>query len=133
MGVFKFVANCTRFHCQPPPAANMPSGSGPMEQKPGQPMMVAQQQPMLDARTVAISPDLPATPTNVTCPSCNQVVQTQVKHEIGLGGKIIVGVFCFPVPCWGFNCLPCCCQACQDAHHSCPRCNNQIGTKKFIM
>jgi len=82
--------------------------------------------------TVVVSgqPQLSFEPTVVTCPHCQQNVQTQVNYETGLitwlscGGLVLLG-------CWLGCCfIPMCVNELKDAQHSCPSCHKIIGLRK---
>jgi len=84
------------------------------------------------ATTVVVgvgTPQLGFEPTVVTCPHCQQSVQTLVNYDAGLLTYLAVGA-CLLFGCWAGCCLiPCCVNNCQDARHSCPSCKKVIGTK----
>jgi len=128
---------------QPIPVAMPVPQQSPMVAKYAQPMLVPQpamqQQGQMNAQMVpAQTMVLPAQAVQCTCPNCHQVVQSAVTYEMGTGSWLIVFGLCF-FGCFvaGFGAilglLPCCVNDCQDAHHHCPRCNAQIGTKKFLI
>merc|ERR1711931_540158 len=89
-------------------------------------------QPVPVVQVVQAQPVLSFDPSMVTCPFCQQNVQTQVNYETGLltylaaGGLLLFG-------CWLGCCLiPCCINDCKDAQHTCPSCHKIIGIKKRI-
>ncbi|EER09948.1 lipopolysaccharide-induced transcription factor regulating tumor necrosis factor alpha, putative [Perkinsus marinus ATCC 50983] len=69
-------------------------------------------------------------PTTITCPYCKATTTTNVEHKVSAGSWICVAILalvCFPLA-W----LPCCCDSCQQADHSCANCNRKVGEKVFI-
>merc|ERR1719162_1225501 len=74
-------------------------------------------------------------PMSMNCPHCKQPCVTNVRHQMGTGGWLVCRGGCF---CTGgtMGCcalLPCCVKDFQDATHSCNKCNQFVGTKKFLM
>jgi LITAF-like zinc ribbon domain len=114
-----------------------------------QPLPVAVAQPVniVQATTATAPPPTAATPvpptaprlpyrfrrssTPITCPHCQQQVQTQVNHEItGLtmlwGFLICLVSSLFLLCCLGL--LPCMMPQFQETKHTCPNCHREVAT-----
>jgi len=124
-----------------PMAMAVPQQSAMMAPQYAQPMSVPMAQPVVQQQgqmNAQVMPAqmmmLPNQTVRCTCPNCHQVVQSAVTHEIGAGGWVMCAGGCFFTSgvCFCLYLLPCCMSELQDAHHRCPQCNAQIGTKKFL-
>jgi len=72
-----------------------------------------------------------AGPVQGVCPACKQQVVTIVSHEFGSGSLATsCCLCCFCAMIGGL--IPCCISDCQDAHHRCPKCQKEVGVKKFL-
>ncbi|XP_035670147.1 lipopolysaccharide-induced tumor necrosis factor-alpha factor homolog [Branchiostoma floridae] len=71
----------------------------------------------------------------MTCPTCQQNIQTTVEYEIGLFTWLMVGGVCLfgcAIPLVWLGCcfIPLCIKDLKDAKHTCPNCNTHLGTYK---
>ena len=66
--------------------------------------------------------DLPLTPTNVHCPSCNRVQTTKVELQNGLMTYAVAGGICLIGCVFGCCLIPFCIDELKDAHHTCSVC-----------
>merc|ERR1719353_2354431 len=119
-----------------------------------QPVVVQQQQPVVVQQTPvvvmqqpAVVVQKPATTTTVsttvtrstvqaparfgepsvymTCPHCQQNVNTVTTYKMGgLGWIIVLVMFFFGF--WLCMCIPCCVPSLQDVDHTCPNCNARV-------
>lgn len=94
----------------PPPQGGYPPPQGGYP--PQQPPMVVVQNVVFDRH-----------PVQITCSNCHQLVQTNIVYEVGLGT-------------WLIGCFVCICafcvDACKDAVHMCPNCQQVLGKKALI-
>ncbi|XP_067115216.1 lipopolysaccharide-induced tumor necrosis factor-alpha factor homolog [Osmerus mordax] len=75
---------------------------------------------------------LSSSPVQVTCPSCQQVVISQVDYSAGL----LTYLFCGGLFLCGFvlGCclIPFCVDRLRNAQHSCPACKALLGVHKRL-
>lgn len=107
----------------PRPAEQQADAAGPELQLPAQMPMIYE--PKCEASWH---------PQELVCPHCKQDVTTEIQHDMGSGSYAlcICGCCCgLGVLSW-LGLLPCCIKSCQDAHHHCPKCQAELGTKVFL-
>eukprot|EP01017_Pseudomicrothorax_dubius_P050730 TRINITY_DN964_c0_g2_i1.p2 TRINITY_DN964_c0_g2~~TRINITY_DN964_c0_g2_i1.p2 ORF type:complete len:115 (+),score=25.76 TRINITY_DN964_c0_g2_i1:134-478(+) len=71
-------------------------------------------------------------PLALRCATCNQVVSSKVKFEIGGGNHAAAFLTCMTGGWAGCCLIPYCFDDCKDAVHTCPTCNNVLA-KRFII
>ena len=69
-------------------------------------------------------------PVQLKCHSCGETINTAIQVQPGGGTCLMSGIMFLIF--WPLTCLPCCIPACQDKMHYCPKCDEEIGIKKFI-
>ncbi|XP_051878161.1 lipopolysaccharide-induced tumor necrosis factor-alpha factor homolog isoform X2 [Pristis pectinata] len=90
------------------------------------------QPPIVQTVYVQPSQNFSSQPIQMTCPSCQQVVLTRIRHVpgaltwISCGGLFIVGCV------FGCCLIPFCVDALQDVEHSCPNCGVHLGSYKRL-
>ncbi|CAH1246384.1 LITAF [Branchiostoma lanceolatum] len=104
---------------QPPPPPPMGNTTVVVSQ-PG-PIVVSGQQQMSSHE-----------PVQLTCSTCQQLVQTRVDYEIGLMTWVAMGGLCLIGCDLGCCFIPLCVKQLKDARHSCPNCNTHLGTHKLM-
>ncbi|XP_044289131.1 lipopolysaccharide-induced tumor necrosis factor-alpha factor isoform X2 [Varanus komodoensis] len=71
-------------------------------------------------------------PVQMCCPSCNQMVVTQLVHHAGALTWLSCGGLCL-LGCWIGCCfIPFCIDALQDVDHHCPNCRALLGTYRRL-
>jgi len=68
-------------------------------------------------------------PQRFYCVMCKKPQVSKVHHKMGTGSWICT-LALFLVICPA-SILPCCCNGCQDAVHTCPDCRRQVGKDRF--
>ncbi|KAL5260175.1 hypothetical protein ACHWQZ_G010327 [Mnemiopsis leidyi] len=71
-------------------------------------------------------------PIQLTCPQCQQVIKSKVRHEVGVGTWFIAAAIAFVTGClccW----IACVTNACKDVVHTCPSCKYVICRRVFIL
>ncbi|XP_035671635.1 lipopolysaccharide-induced tumor necrosis factor-alpha factor homolog [Branchiostoma floridae] len=71
-------------------------------------------------------------PVQVTCSTCQQLVQTRVDYEIGLMTWVAMGGLCLIGCDLGCCLIPLCVKQLKDARHSCPNCNTHLGSHQLL-
>ncbi|XP_066304686.1 lipopolysaccharide-induced tumor necrosis factor-alpha factor homolog [Branchiostoma lanceolatum] len=115
-----------------PPGTFVSQGPGQPPAPPGTVMYVSQ------PGVVVVGADQPTRsghPVRMTCPTCQQDIQTTVEYEIGLLTWLMVGGVCLfgcalPLVWLGCCFIPMCIKDLKDAKHTCPNCNTHLGTFK---
>ncbi|XP_019635458.1 PREDICTED: lipopolysaccharide-induced tumor necrosis factor-alpha factor homolog [Branchiostoma belcheri] len=117
--------------------------AGEYVQPPGQPMVYpGMGPPVPPGATVfvrqvpVIPPDHPTRskdPVRMTCPTCQQNIETTITREIGLFTWLAVGfifLMGFALPLFWLGCcfIPMCIPSCKDTRHTCPNCDTHLGT-----
>eukprot|EP00058_Branchiostoma_floridae_P011018 XP_002596506.1 hypothetical protein BRAFLDRAFT_211720 [Branchiostoma floridae] len=69
----------------------------------------------------------------MTCPTCQQSIQTTIERQIGLFTWMAVGIIFlvgmgFPLLWLGCCFIPMCIPSCKDVRHTCPNCQTHLGT-----
>ena len=100
------------------------------------PPVYCQPPPMVIHQMPASSMDvqrLPTTcigryPTSFYCTKCKREETSRIRNEIGYGGWFVC------ICCFGsiIGCLPLCVTSMQDAIHTCPRCNSEVGKEAWL-
>ncbi|XP_019635431.1 PREDICTED: lipopolysaccharide-induced tumor necrosis factor-alpha factor homolog [Branchiostoma belcheri] len=119
-------------YAQQPPGTFVSQGPGQPPVPPGTAMYVSQ------PGVVVMGVDQPTRsqhPFRMTCPTCQQNIQTTVEYEIGLFTWLMVGGVClfgFAIPFVWLGCcfIPLCIKDLKDAKHTCPNCSTHLGTYK---
>merc|ERR1712037_261836 len=98
-----------------------------------QPVVVVQQKPVTTV-TTTVTNNVVRAPARfgeasafMTCPNCQQNINTRTTYKLGALVWIIVLIMFF-FGFWLCICIPCCIPACQDVEHTCPNCNTRLGT-----
>ncbi|CAH1246492.1 LITAF [Branchiostoma lanceolatum] len=110
----------------PPPG--QPVGMGP-PMPPGTTVVVGQQVAMIPPDHPTRSKD----PVRMTCPTCQQSIETTIERQIGLFTWLAVGMIFlvgmgFPLLWLGCCFIPMCVPSCKDVKHTCPNCQTHLGT-----
>ncbi|KAI8901281.1 LITAF-like zinc ribbon domain-containing protein [Globomyces pollinis-pini] len=91
-----------------------------VNQIPGQPIMVLQQNKQIFTRQSQM----------MVCPNCSYSVQTVTTKELGLGSYLAAGACCLVCfPCFW---VPLVIDDLKDVTHHCPQCRALVGEKKLI-
>ncbi|XP_035671458.1 lipopolysaccharide-induced tumor necrosis factor-alpha factor homolog [Branchiostoma floridae] len=110
------------------PSPGQPVGMGPPV-PPGTTVVVGQPVPMIPPDHPTRSKD----PVRMTCPTCQQSIQTTIERQIGLFTWMAVGIIFlvgmgFPLLWLGCCFIPMCIPSCKDVRHTCPNCQTHLGT-----
>jgi len=73
-----------------------------------------------------------ANPTKFYCIKCHYQGVTMVQEKFGKGAWILSGLL-FVTLFWPCIAFVCCSKTCKDHVHTCPRCGNVVGKKRFIL
>mmetsp|Transcript_14198 Transcript_14198/g.35869 ORF Transcript_14198/g.35869 Transcript_14198/m.35869 type:complete len:127 (+) Transcript_14198:89-469(+) len=117
------------------PVQEIPEAQPAAETKPapvavGAPQAVAVAAPAQQQMGAVLTVGFGDSPCTVTCQHCQAQVTTNVTHHVSCGTHLSCVACCF---CCGiFGLLPYCINSCKAAKHFCPKCNQQIGYKKYI-
>ncbi|VDD77371.1 unnamed protein product [Mesocestoides corti] len=80
---------------------------------------------------VTLQPEfLQRDPTSGICPSCKKEIQTEVTYEKGTCAYVSCVVLALLGCDLGCCFIPFCVKRFKDAHHTCPKCNFQLGVRK---
>ena len=77
----------------------------------------------------------PDYPISYNCHICHTQQVTRTSHEIGLLTWLIVGTLCLfllPFGLFPFALIPLCIPGTMDVVHTCPNCNNRVGTYRRL-
>ena len=111
---------------RPPPNYN------PNAQPYSSPYQNQRPQPNERMYLMAVVPELPRTPCNISCPTCGRNVETRIEYKSGIATWGLC-VCCVVVGCWLGCCLiPFCVNSVKDVNHICPSCGNLLGKRTII-
>ncbi|NWR43265.1 LITAF factor, partial [Regulus satrapa] len=71
-------------------------------------------------------------PVQMCCPSCNQVIVTRLSYDSGALTWLSCGGLCLVGCVLGCCLIPFCIDALKDVDHTCPKCNNLLGSYKRL-